>query len=504
MRRRQWFAAEVTTSNSMNFGTQGAVFNVQPANCSGVVNLQFALCILQFAMLFIAPTVAPAAEPLQAGVAVVDITPPVPFRMSGYFNERLSTGTHDPLHAKAVVFQQGDASAALVFCDLVGVPSEVSSAARREAGEATGIPADHIAIAATHSHTGPLYYGALHDYLHERAAERAGSDPHDSSAYRAELVEKIVAAIAEAQSAVQPVELRSGYAREDRLSFNRRFHMSDGSVRFNPGQQNANIVRPAGPVDPQVGIVLLSSPQADAKPAAAIVAFALHLDTRGGTEYSADYPQVVEDRLRESLGTDFDLLFAAGTCGDINHIDVTKSGRRSTEKIGSLLSQTVRHAIEQPEVLSSSEPALAVRSEKVDVPLQTYSDGQMATARRNLDLVGTRELSFLEQVEAVKIVDLQRWTGPTVPLEVQVFRLDSETAIVTLPAEIFVELGLAIKAASPFRTTLVVELTNDSLGYIPTRKAFVEGSYETVNSRIEPGSGERLVEAAIDLLRELE
>ena len=89
------------------------------------------------------------------------------------------------------------------------------------------------------------------------------------------------------------------------------------------------------------------------------------------------------------------------------------------------------------------------------------------------------------------------------PLEVQAFRLNQETAIVTLPAEMFVELGLAIKAASPFKTTLVIELANDSLGYIPTKKAFAEGSYEIVNSRVEPGTGEKLVEAAIGLLKEL-
>jgi hypothetical protein len=107
-------------------------------------------------------------------------------------------------------------------------------------------------------------------------------------------------------------------------------------------------------------------------------------------------------------------------------------------------------------------------------------------------------------VEATKIVDLDRWPGGRAALEVQVFRLDRDTAIVTLPAEIFVELGLAIKAASPFKTTLVVELTNEGLSYIPTKKAFAEGSYEIVNSRVQPGSGERLVEAAIELLKELQ
>jgi hypothetical protein len=51
---------------------------------------------------------------------------------------------------------------------------------------------------------------------------------------------------------------------------------------------------------------------------------------------------------------------------------------------------------------------------------------------------------------------------------------------------------------------MVIELANDAPGYIPTRKAFAEGSYETVNSRIQPGGGEMLVEAAVRLLRELE
>ena len=72
-----------------------------------------------------------------------------------------------------------------------------------------------------------------------------------------------------------------------------------------------------------------------------------------------------------------------------------------------------------------------------------------------------------------------------------------------LPGEVFVDLGLAIKRASPFKTTLVIELCQDAPGYIPTKKAFAEGSYETVNSRVAPGGGEKMVETAIRLLKEL-
>src|SRR5437762_8538833 len=100
---------------------------------------------LIFAGLLALATAAQAAEPFQAGVAVVDITPPLGYRMAGYYNERRNTGTHDPLFAKAVVFQQGDVRAALVVCDLVSIPAEISSAARNLAQKTTGIPARHIA-----------------------------------------------------------------------------------------------------------------------------------------------------------------------------------------------------------------------------------------------------------------------------------------------------------------------------------------------------------------------
>ena len=105
-----------------------------------------------------------------------------------------------------------------------------------------------------------------------------------------------------------------------------------------------------------------------------------------------------------------------------------------------------------------------------------------------------------------KIMDVEEMrtrVGPMLPMELQVFRLDDNTAIVGLPGEVFVELGLAIKQASPFRSTLVLELCNNDIGYVPTKKAFAEGSYEVVNSRVKTGGGELLVEAAMPLLKEL-
>ncbi|UCG47054.1 MAG: neutral/alkaline non-lysosomal ceramidase N-terminal domain-containing protein [Phycisphaerales bacterium] len=446
-----------------------------------------------------ATAAVPPAASLQAGTAVVDITPPLNYRMSGYFNERLSTGVLNPLGAKAIVFRQGAERAAMVFCDIIGISADVSARARRQAAENTGIPAGNILIAATHSHTGPLYFGALRKHFHDAAVADADDDPHEKVDYSSQLVEKLVEAVTKAAADTRPVRLEVGAAEQHGLSFNRRFHMKDGTVRFNPGVLNPNIVRAAGPIDPQVGIVLIRS-RDDDKAMAALVNFALHLDTVGGTKYAADYPYYLEQSMKEKFGPDFVLLFGTGTCGDINHIDVTKRERLKTDYIGKTLAKTVGRRAAS---LAKVEPALTVRSEVVQAPLQKYPPAKVAWAREAINKVGTRKLSFLEHVEAYKILALQMRSGSTLPIEVQVFRLAPDVAVVGLPGEVFVDLGLAIKKASPFATTLVIELCQDAPGYIPTKKAFAEGSYETVNSRIAPGGGEMMVEAAVRLLKSL-
>ena len=171
-----------------------------------------------------------------------------------------------------------------------------------------------------------------------------------------------------------------------------------------------------------------------------------------------------------------------------------------------MLGDTVLEAIQKGEIKSDGEPALAARSTKVAAPLQEFTVDEVAKATAKMPPVAAREVGMLEAAQACKITDVDRLkkSGYSGELEVQAVRLNHDTAIVLLPSEIFVEFGLAIKAASPFKTTLVVELANDDLAYIPTKRAFAEGSYEVTNSRVQPGTGEKLADAAIGLLKELQ
>jgi len=112
---------------------------------------------------------------------------------------------------------------------------------------------------------------------------------------------------------------------------------------------------------------------------------------------------------------------------------------------------------------------------------------------------------FLNTVRARRILNVDKLSkqGSTLSLDIQAFRLSNNTAIVTLPGEMFVEQGLTIKNLSPFDNTMVVELANVGCGYVPNRKAYLQEGYEIEQARLAPGGAEIMVQALVDMLREL-
>jgi hypothetical protein len=459
-----------------------------------------------------------AVEPLSVGVGVAEITPPLGYPMSGYFYERGATGTLDPLQAKAIVFQQGDVQAALVVGDIIGVDRQLCEAIREQVQKQSGIPAENVIVSATHAHTGPSYRTDLVKYLNR--APDATIAENDSVRYIPQLIGQFATAVSNAKSALKPVSVRVGAGHEDGVSFNRRFVLKDGTVRTWAKLSDPDVVKPAGPIDPEVGLVAFT-PDGSKKPTAAIVNFSLHCDTVGGTLFSADYPGHIERVLRKDLGSEFASVFATGPCGDINHVDPTGAPRRSAAEIGERLAKAAEQAL--PE-LKIEHARLAVKRSVVELPLQTYTDEDLAWAEdviardRKGEKFPTIQAALAYKIRRLERLrtgqaDLGRETddvaaspeGPrdSLSAEVQVIRIGDETALVALPGEIFVELGLAIKEASPFENTFVIELANDSPAYVPTRKAMEQGGYEVNNSLYAPGGGERLVETAIELLKSL-
>ena len=147
------------------------------------------------------------------------------------------------------------------------------------------------------------------------------------------------------------------------------------------------------------------------------------------------------------------------------------------------------------------DTALRVRSEMLQLPLAGITPEDVQEARATVEKKD--KAKFMEQVKAYKVLDVEKRQGKPLEVEVQVITMGDSLAWVSLPGEIFVELGLSIKAASPFAQTHIAELANGSIGYIPNRSAYAEGNYEVVSARCAEGSGEMLVQAAVKMLEEL-
>jgi hypothetical protein len=92
---------------------------------------------------------------------------------------------------------------------------------------------------------------------------------------------------------------------------------------------------------------------------------------------------------------------------------------------------------------------------------------------------------------------------PTIPAEISAFRI-GPLAAVTVPGELFCEIGMRIKAASPFPHTLIAGYANGSVGYLPTAEAYPEGGYEVTHAcRVDPEAGQMIEAEAGRLLGDL-
>jgi hypothetical protein len=391
-------------------------------------------------------TISPLAAEFRVGFASADITPPVGWRRAGGYTELISTGVNDPLMTKAMVVQDGGITFAFVGNDLCSVPRDLTDPARQRASRLTGIPPAHIVITATHTHGAPEYLGPLRDFLHERAKKsNQGSDPHEPMDYRAQLVERWAGVIAAAWSNRQPASLEVVIPRLEGVAFNRRYWMKDGTVGWNPRRGDTNIFRPAGPVDTDFPFLLARSAAAR-DPIGSLSVFAMHTAVYGGAPFSADFPAHLQTHLAAGFGSKFISIFGEGCAGDVNHLNPFDPTPQHWTNVSPAIGRVMAHTAltNLPFAIDVRPGLLAVRSLTIASPVTPVSDAEYSAAKKLLETLDQNGAAFLALVDAYReIFRRQFWEkhGGQLPQEVQVVRFDADTALVTLPHEVFVELG---------------------------------------------------------------
>lgn len=443
--------------------------------------------------------IAACAGDLLLGRGEAKITPPPGMPMGGGFTIRIGAAPHDDLFCKAIVFEQDGTSAGLVSCDVESLHRPWILKARALIDKAGKIAGDNVMITATHNHAGPEMTPFV-------LAGATGETARIAQAYHDALPGKIAEAVSLAAANKTPARIWFARGEEHTISFNRRYVMKDGSVKTNPGQRNPEIVRAAGPIDPELSVLYFDAP--DGKPLATIVNFALHTTAWGGKDFSADFPGVLATRLGEAKDPAMMTMFLQGCSGNINQVDVNsadkQSGSAATNRIATVLAAGVIKLYRKLEPVPMPATALRVRRQPVDLPVPEFTQAEIANARKVLaaSRIGGKDApKFLDTVHAFTVLNVMEVHGAKpIPTEVQAITFGDQAAISGLPAEIFTELGMALKRGSPFPKTMVAELANDMLDYIPNLKAYPEGSYEPTTARCVPGCGESLIQRATELL----
>jgi hypothetical protein len=431
---------------------------------------------------------------LIAGAGVADITPRDSQYLFGYPHvERYSIDVHDSLLSSAFYLSDDRTPLLFIANDIIFVGKATAQRVRQRIEEATGVPAAHILVSATHTHSGP----STVDYISLADDPFVpGVDPHYLQFFEDGIVEAGIEAVRRAQ----PAEVGLAIADGAGVGTNRR--------------------DPTGPADPQVPVLLARS-SANGAPIACMIVCSMHPTVlrEGSKVVSGDFPGMARRFLQDHLlGPDCAVLHHTGPAGNQSPRHVIRGNTlEEARRLGETLGSAVAAAIGKITFDSSLE--LDAQRALVDLPRRAFPP--VADVERNLQHASQKlahlrhigaarqevrgaEVDWFGAEETLRLARLAaegRLEGvyqSCLPAEVQALKVGPWT-FVGWPGEVFVEYALAVKAEA--RDTYVISLANGELqGYITTEAAAVEGGYEAANAIFTPEAGRMLVEATVGLI----
>ncbi len=468
------------------------------------------VALVMMSMVDIGVAQAPATR---AGFAERDITPAIGSEAPGGYGKSYHRTLHDPCKVRAAVFDDGKQRVALVGLDALFVHRQTTLAVRKAIAAKTGIAENAILLGASHSHSsGPMAgvmpgeYDHASELVKKFAYEQAiCADPK----YLARVERAIVEAVSEADQ--RRIEVKAGVAKglEDKIAFNRRFRMRSGRTVTHPGLNNPEIVEPAGPTDPEVGVIGAWSKEG--KLIGCVVNFACHATTNPGG-ISANYVYYLEKVIQGYYGKEAVVVFLNGTSGDVTQVDnrspyANRPAEKWAEFVGGRLGAEALKVL-----LTMDTGTLAPVTARTKVWHIKRRPPSAERVKKCLEIVSMNraqvdptEWTFAKEI---LMLDAKIAKAPAAEVEVQAVQV-GPAIFISDPAEFFCAFGLELKAKSGFPFTFPVSLANGCVGYVPTEEAFGPkgGGYETrltSYSNLEITAGRQLVAAGLELAKQLQ
>ncbi len=467
------------------------------------ISLMITLSVLEIPGFALAETEVAAGRMFRAGAAAVDITPAtLPLRIAGGIVENWADRVEDPLHARALVLDDGRTVIVIGLVDSCLIPRDMLDDAKARAQRATGIPPERMLIAATHTHSAPAVMG-----VH-------GTDPHPE--YREFVTGKIAEAIQQAYANRRPAQVGWGADACTEFVFCRRWIMKPGTAftvpftgrgenqaQMNPGHQNPNLVRQTGPVDPAVTVLSVRTPEG--KPLALLANYSTHY--AGAPNISADYFGVFARRIGELIGADpaavpFVGIMSNGTSGDANCIDFSQPPRDFDRfTVAEAVAQAALRAYQKIE--HQAWVPLSMEETRLELGVRKATEKEREAAKEFLEKnVKDRPVRNWEENYARETVLVDQMPD-RVEIILQAIGI-GDLGIAAIPCETFGATGLKLKKESPFPLTLNISIANGAHGYLPPPDQFPLGGYTTWRARtsyLETEAEPKIVQTLLGLLK---
>lgn len=412
--------------------------------------------------LVVSNTQSSAQSILKAGFAKVDITPSMPVMLYGYASRKtLSTGVHDQLYARVVVFESNGSKAVLVSTDIGSFDDDLYETIKKRLIDKFKLKDSELILSTIHSHSSPI------------VSLTAGWLNENNKRYTNELVQKLNTAVGEAMSGMKTVTIGLSTGSSP-VGSNRREMRADGSIKLGRN--------PYGPADKEVQVMKVAAE--DGSFTGAIFDYATHSTSLGPDNMliSGDVLGLSAQFVEKILGKNTVSPVFAGASGDIDPWYRIMPGFNEepgwipeTVLLGTLLGEEV---VSVYRMIKETKPVGAVSS-------LTYT---LECNRRKMD-----ESS----------VNSEEKQKSTIPVNITVAKVGDDIAFVGFSVEMLTEIGMAIKESSPYKYTFIITHANGDSGYLPPAYLYKEGGYEVTSSEFEIGSAEKVVKQTLTMLYDL-
>jgi len=436
---------------------------------------------------------------LNIGLAKEVITPPFGAGLAGYFNHRPNRGVYDDICVRAMAIEQDGKYTGFLTFDLCSLGNPFIAELRTEL-RAAGIEfSGDVIISSTHTHTGTNL--------------RRGSQANTAECYAFKAtIAAGVRAMKRAVRSMAPAELFYAEHDDNPFAYVRRYFMKSGAVVTNPSRCNPDIVGPETGFDKHIRVLVVKQ---EGRISAIMVNLANHCDTVGGDLVSADWPGRMEAEIQYQLKEDVPVFGLTDASGNINHFDVhqkiDQTNYQEAVRIGRGYGRIVLSLLDKLEPIAPG--AMEISHAEMVIPHRKITPAEYAEAKQYLEDTKNAKLSDgdltsegLANGEVTvmryfkqRVLDCADKSDPSHKCQITRVNFGKALAFVTLPGEPFNGIAEAIRKASPYEKTIIVELAQSQSGYVPMRDCFERGGYEVqpgVNS-VAPEASDVIIEASI-------